>query len=93
MGEQTFAYEETVRYLGINLDSRLSMRPHAERVIQTAKAKLLMVKNAMGKLWGILPHLMRWGFTGIVRPALVYGALVWAKVTKQEAQRNQFGVT
>jgi ribonuclease HI len=84
IGEQQLDYDDTVRYLGINLDSKLSMRPHAERVIKSAKAKLLMVKNAMGKLWGIPPHLMRWGFTGIVRPALAYGALVWAKVTKQE---------
>ena len=32
----------------------------------------------MGITWGPRPHLIRWIFTGIVRPALAYGNLVWA---------------
>jgi len=36
----------------------------------------------MGRLWGTPPFITKWLYTGIVRPVLMYGSLVWAKVTE-----------
>jgi ribonuclease HI/retron-type reverse transcriptase len=77
-------FSNTVKYLGITLDHKLSWRPHLENKLRASKSHLLNIRNAMGKLWGLPPRMARWVFTGIVRPSLTYGALVWAKVSDCE---------
>ncbi len=84
MNGELIPYSKTVRYLGVTLDDQLIWKLHARQKIQAAKGHLLKLKNAMGKLWGTAPKLTRWLFTGIVRPALTYGALVWCKVCKDK---------
>jgi len=77
-------YQNSVRYLGVTLDSKLSWTKHVEAKIASAKAKTLLFKNAVGKLWGLPPYLMRWCYTGIVRPGLTYGSLVWSRVVEKK---------
>jgi len=77
-------YTNTVKYLGVTLDSKLSWSPHITQKIRSAKAATLKVSNAMGKIWGMPPHHMKWAYTGIIRPALTYGSLVWSKVCELE---------
>ena len=77
MGTEEVNYSDKVRYLGVTMDRQLGWKPHVKQKIQAAKGHLLKLKNAMGKLWGAPPKLTRWLYTGIVRPALTYGALVW----------------
>ena len=74
----------TVKYLGVTLDSKLSWRPHVDSKIKASKFKLLRLRNSMGKVWGTNPALTRWLYRGVVRPALTYGAIVWAKVCSRE---------
>jgi ribonuclease HI len=50
---------------------------------------MLTIKNAMGKLWGAPPRHVRWAFTGIVRPALTYGSVVWAKGCQAETIKQK----
>jgi hypothetical protein len=76
------AEEKHVRYLGVILDSKLSWRKHVEVKVQNAKMQLIKICNAMGKIWGAPPRMVQWAFTGIVRPAFTYGALVWAKISE-----------
>jgi ribonuclease HI len=75
-------FSDTARYLGVTLDSQLTWKPHLKNKIRVAKGKLMRAKMAMGKLWGIPPKSMRWLYLGIVRPALIYGSLVWARACK-----------
>ena len=44
----------------------------------------MRVRNAMGKLWGINPLMMRWLYTGCIRPAISYAALVWAQACQKQ---------
>ncbi len=85
-------YSSEVKYLGVTLDAKLNWRTHLQRKIRSAKGHLLKVKNATGKLWGFPPKMSRWLYTGIVRPALTYGAVVWASAcdkrwAKKELER------
>ncbi len=89
MSGEEIPYSKTVRYLGVTLDDQLTWKPHVRQKIQAAKGHLLKLKNAMGKLWGTAPKLTRWLFTGIVRPALTYGALVWCSVCKDKTIINE----
>jgi ribonuclease HI len=87
-------YETSIKYLGITLDNKCSFKQHINKKLTEAKIKLLQIRNATGKEWGPKPHMMRWLYTGIVRPAITYGSLAWAKATvdktfKDKAQKLQ----
>jgi ribonuclease HI len=84
------AYNKEVRYLGIQLDSKLTWRKHIEMKVRNAKIQLVKLRNAMGKLWGAPPNMMKWAYTGVVRPALTYGALVWARAAESKWAQQEF---
>ncbi len=86
MYDQEVEYSESARYLGVYMDSELRWREHFKRRIDSAKALLFKARNALGITWGLKPHLLRWVYTGIVRPAIVYGSIVWAHSITQKDQ-------
>ena len=82
-------FVEEVRYLGVFLDQKLTWRPHIEKKVASAKALLFKMKNALGISWGPKPHLVRWIYTGVVRPAITYGSLVWQHAAQNRTQTNK----
>ena len=72
----------SVKYLGVTLDRRLSGALHLDNKLSKAKKLLFKLRNSIGKSWGPKPHMMRWAYTGIIRPMVTYGSLVWAKDIK-----------
>ena len=78
VGTTAISLSDQVKYLGLLLDRRLTWSSHIKWKIKQAKGLLLKLANSMGKVWGLSPKWMRWAYTGIVRPALTYGAVVWA---------------
>ena len=65
------------RYLGVLVDQKLNFRPHIESKLKAARGMLMRLKGSMGKLWGPNPYLTRWAYLCVVRPAFVFGHLVW----------------
>jgi ribonuclease HI len=98
MGETALPYKETVKYLGITLDTKLLWTQHLKIKIAAAKGRLLKFHNAIGKLWGTTPKITRWVYTGIIRPALTYGCVVWhekctnSTVIKQLSKVNRLAL-
>ncbi len=84
MGEVEIPFSDKVKYLGITFDNQLRWLPHLKLKVKSAKGHLLKLRNVMGKLWGVPPIMQRWLYTGVARPALTYGALVWAKACDNE---------
>ena len=82
MNGNPIPYVSEVKYLGVTLDSKLTYASHIKKKIKAAKANLLLYRNAMGSLWGTSPKMTRWLYTGIVRPALTYAAMIWARGCK-----------
>ena len=71
-------YVQVVRYLGIFLDPKLYWTAHIDTRVTRSK-RFLMKMAAIAKLtWGPKPHLMRWMYTCMVRPMILYGSVVWA---------------
>ena len=70
-----------VKYLGVKLHHKLRWKPHIRDKITSAKKHLMCIRNGFGSTWGPPPHINLWIYTGIVRPAITYGAVVWANST------------
>jgi len=70
-------YQNSAKYLGVILDTTLSYKEHIREKLGNARRLLMAVKNAVGKLWGPKPWLMKWAYTGMVRPMITYGAIAW----------------
>ena len=77
MGNVDVPYSTSTRYLGVTVDQRLRWDLHINKVANVAKGKLLQLRNAMGKLWGTKPKMIWWMYTGIIRPSVTYGSIVW----------------
>jgi hypothetical protein len=87
-------YVNSIKYLGVTLDSKLTFKPHIDSKFKAAKKPLQFMTRIAGKFWGPSPKLTHWVYTGIVRPAFTYGSFVWANKTttnffKDSAQKLQ----
>lgn len=72
-------YSDTVKYLGVTLDSKLTWLPHINLKLSQATKLLFSTKCCIGKQWGINPGNMRWLYLQVILPILTYGAIVWSK--------------
>jgi ribonuclease HI len=65
------------KYLGVTLDSKLCWTKHVKDKIAKAKKHWMLLHKGLGTTWGPTPAITLWLYTGIVRPALKYGAAIW----------------
>ena len=84
MDGQFIPYSQTVVYLGVTLDAELKWKEHVTNKITKTKRLLMKMSSITKAYWGPKPKLMKWAYTGIVRPALSYAALVWAHAVEAE---------
>ena len=70
-------YSSSTRYLGTILDAKLNFNKHIDEKIKKCKNHLFALKNLIGFKWGPTPTMMKWAFTGIVRPKLTYACHIW----------------
>jgi ribonuclease HI/retron-type reverse transcriptase len=89
LGPDNIQVKEQVTYLGVLFDRLLNWEPHISRKVLAAKKHLMMLRGIVGPSWGPPPHIMRWLYTCVVRPAITYGALVWAKSTRTKVVQTQ----
>ena len=69
---QEIPFVDSVRYLGVILDKKLTWKEHIDRKIRTAKFSSIRARNALVTLWGPIPCLVNRLYTGIVCPAITY---------------------
>lgn len=68
---------DTVKYLGITLDSKLRWHKHLECRISKCMKIFWCCRTAIGKTWGLTPKSILWIYTAIVKPLLAYGSFLW----------------
>jgi hypothetical protein len=83
-------FSKTAKYLEITIDDELSWKPHIENKIKKAKRTLMAIRSTIRKSWGPSPMCARWSWTGVIRPALTYGAVVWSRTTTQAWAKTKF---
>ena len=84
MNGQLLPYEKSVVYLGVTLDSELKWTEHVLNKIKKSKRLLMKMASITSSYWGPKPKLMKWAYTGIVRPAFTYAALTWGLAVEAE---------
>ncbi|XP_071635064.1 uncharacterized protein [Temnothorax longispinosus] len=70
-------YSETVRFLGIILDSKLSGKPHFTAVVGKCRKALNIMKALAGVWWGAHPQHLDMIYKGIIRSTIDYGCQVY----------------
>lgn len=82
-GEEIKLFKE-VRYLGVYLDSKLSMSKHFEYISGKATKMLFATRNMVSRNWGLRPHMMKWIYTASAIPKMTYASITfWHKVDIQ----------
>ena len=67
----------SVKYLGVILDSKLTWMEHLEHRVRKAVTTFWLCRSSFGSTWGLQPKVLHWVYTAIIRPAILYGSLVW----------------
>ena len=90
IGNQTVDYQKETRYLGIDLDSKLTYKTHIEGKIKKAKQFLMTFRGAIGQLWGPSPRMTIWAYNAMIKPMVTYGSIIWGhKITKNNQKINK----
>ena len=85
-------FSTSAKYLGVILDTKLNFNLHLDHKIKKAKALLFAISKAIGRLWGPSPLVTKWAFTGIIRPMLSYGAVIWGHTLENATTSQQLSL-
>lgn len=79
---------DDIKYLGINLNCKLSWNNHIDSKVKKAKQHMFILRKLIHCKLGPNPGIMKWAYESIVRPALTYGCHVWgANLNKTQTQK------
>ena len=70
-------FSETVKYLGVTLDSKISWKQHIENKTTACKKLMAMLNSNLRGMQAPKPKLSKWAYTGVVRPKLLYACMTW----------------
>lgn len=75
----------SVKYLGVIFDPKLTWIRHVEYKSKSAICALWQCRNAICSSWGLRPKIVKWIYTGIIRPFLDYACVAWSKAASTSA--------
>ena len=70
----------SLRLLGVEIDTKLKWGPHIKKVAEKVDSHMNSLHQLCQSTWGASFQKARHIYTAVVRPAMVYGCKVWAKV-------------
>ena len=78
MAETQLKYQDSFRYLGVEIQKSLSWQKHITERTNKCKFLLCKCRNIIRLRWGLDPQKMDWIYKAVIRPKLTYGAVIWA---------------
>lgn len=88
MYDKELQLSNEVKYLGIILDKQLNWKKQSEYTMAKATRVFGMCRSAYGKTWGLNPKVLKWIYTMMVKPIILYGCLAWWPRTLLSTCRN-----
>ena len=73
----------TVKYLGVVLDSKLNFNYHIDTKIDKMRIAFWQCRKSFGMTWGLKSKMIYWIYAAIIRPTLVFACHVWWQRTEQ----------
>ena len=70
-------FSDSTRYLGVMLDNKLNWSNQWSKVIKQAKQYLFMIIPKLSKKFGPQPKYVKWIYTAIIRPRIMYAFFTW----------------
>ena len=89
MNNYEIPYVHSTRYLGITVDSKLEFKEHIQNKIKSAKSKLMILRSAMGRIWGAPPRTLLYAYQSIILPSLTFGSVIWYRACQSGFLKNQ----
>lgn len=80
---------DQVKYLGVIIDKRLSWKQHVDYICDKACRVFWACRRTFGKTWGLKPKTLYWVYTTVIKPVIIYAALVWWPRTKLVSCESQ----
>ncbi|OQV10369.1 hypothetical protein CLAIMM_14382 [Cladophialophora immunda] len=68
------------RYLGLQIDNRLTWKDHVQRIQQKASQRLIALSSLASSTWGADLITLRHVYQAMLLPQLLYGCSAWYKV-------------
>ena len=82
--DKPLEWQNSIKYLGITIDKKLTWNIHIENIYQKANIALARCKRAVSTTWGLTLKAAYWIYTAVIRPILSYGCLVWITVVEKK---------
>ena len=70
-------FSDSVKYLGVTLDNKLTWKSHIENKTVTCKKLMVMLNSNLRGMLAPKPRLSKWAYTGLVRPKMLYACMTW----------------
>jgi len=89
IGEAIFQPKESIKYLGVWLDSKLSFKTHVEKKIASAKKLLIQIERLSNTERGLSFQAMRQLYIACISSVADYGVPIWWNNQKHFLERFQ----
>ncbi|XP_029679486.1 uncharacterized protein LOC115245344, partial [Formica exsecta] len=67
----------SVKYLGVILDRKLTWKEHLDDRCKSVTSYFWLCRRYFGQTWGLRSGMGYWIYTAILRPSLLYAAVLW----------------
>jgi len=84
MNNKAITQLQTIKYLGIIFDYKLSFRDHINYVADKCTKLIFQLAKSAKLNWGLSHKALQTIYLGGIQPLLVYGAPVWSKALRKE---------
>ena len=68
-------FSDSVKYLGVTLDNKLTWKTQIENKTVACKKLMIMLNSNLRGMQAPKPKLSKWAYTGVVRPKMLYACV------------------
>ena len=70
-------FSDTVKYLGVTIDNKLTWKPNIEAKSMACKKLMVLLNSNLRGMHAPKPKLSKWAHIGVARPKLLYSCMAW----------------